>query len=410
MSVKKINKCILDNKSNLDFVYNFGKMKPTGIFKKNKVDPINLSLNFCKKYNFGQITKSLKPNIMFNDYYYRSGVTSTMKDHFNYLVELIKKKVEKNNRLNILDIGCNDGTFLNILDKKFPNSDCYGLDPSKAINDARLKLKKYKFIKDFFPSKKLINKKKLHNKFKLITCTSVFYDFPNPVRALKDVRKMLSPDGIFLCEVNYFVDLIKKCNFDMISHEHLSFYSLKAFLYCCSKAKLNIIDVKQNEMNGGNIVFLCSKNPKHQVNSSVNKILKKEDIFFKTNWKKNFIEKINNSKKDILKHLKKLKKNEKKVAIYGASTRGDTVLQLFPEIENYVDFAIDKMKMKHGLDMPGTNIKIYHETKTPYKVDSYFVLPYYFMKEFIKKEKKFINDGGEMFTFKPKFTLIKKKK
>ena len=113
-------------------------------------------------------------------------------------------------------------------------------------------------------------------------------------------------------------------------------------------------------------------------------------IFLKQIGKKKFIDKIKLAKKKIFNHLKYLKKNKKKVAIYGASTRGDTVLQLFPKIEDYVEFAIDKMKIKHGLNMPGTNIKIYYEKKIPYKVDSYFVLPYYFMREFIKKERTFI--------------------
>ena len=110
--------------------------------------------------------------------------------------------------------------------------------------------------------------------------------FPEPIKALGKIKNLLSPDGIFLCEVNYFLDLIRKSNFDMIGHEHLSFYSLKAFLHCCKSAGLNIIDVKLNKLNGGNIVFICSKNPKHKISSSVKKILKTENDFFKTNWKK----------------------------------------------------------------------------------------------------------------------------
>ena len=409
MKINKFDKCIIDKKSELEFIYNFGNMTPTGIFKKNQVDKINLTLKFCKKYNFGQISQSLMPEIMFDDYHYRSSTTLTMKNHFQALIKLIEKKINIHEKSNILDIGCNDGTLLNMLDKSFLNSKCYGIDPSKAIKDAKTKFKKYKFINEFFPSKKLTNNKNLHESFKLITCTSVFYDFPEPIKALGKIKNLLSPDGIFLCEVNYFLDLIRKSNFDMIGHEHLSFYSLKAFLHCCKSAGLNIIDVKLNKLNGGNIVFICSKNPKHKISSSVKKILKTENDFFKTNWKKKFIDKIKLAKKKIFNHLKYLKKNKKKVAIYGASTRGDTVLQLFPKIEDYVEFAIDKMKIKHGLNMPGTNIKIYYEKKIPYKVDSYFVLPYYFMREFIKKERTFIKRGGEMFTFKPNFRVINKK-
>lgn len=408
MTIKNINKCIVEPNSKLNEIFNFGEMYPTGIFKKNNVSKVKLKLMFSKKFNFGQISKSLDPKLMFNNYYYRSGTTNSMREHFLDLIKIIKKNSTFNKKINILDIGCNDGTFLHLMSNAFDCLKIKGLDPSQAIYDAKKKYKNFEYIKDFFPSEKLF-KKRNYDKFNLITCTSVFYDFEKPIIALKKVNALLHKDGVFLCEVNYFKDLIQKCNFDMISHEHLSFYSLRSFIHCCNKAGLQVVDVIKNNMNGGNVVFICKHKSKKNKIKNVKKFLNQEDFFFKkTNWKKNFILKIHNTKKKIVNHLKILKSKNQKVAIYGASTRGDTVLQLFPEVQEYIEFAIDKMPEKHGLFMPGTNIKIYHESKIPYKLNSYFVLPYQFLKEFLIKETKFIKNGGEMFTYRPNFISVNK--
>jgi SAM-dependent methyltransferase len=407
MKVKKYRNCLIDKKSILKAVVDCGKLYPTGMFKKRKnikITKVNLKLNFSQKFLFGQIENIVDPELMYDDYYYRSGTTTSMQKHFLYLInDIIKKNTTKRLR-SILDIGTNDGTFLYLLKKSLRSTNNVGIDPSKAIYDTR-KLKNHKnlkFIKDFFPSPRLTGEQK----YDLISCISVFYDFLDPVKCLKSIANLLSDDGIFICEVNYFKDLLEKCNFDMISHEHLCYYSATSFYKACNLSGLKLINVYKNQMNGGNIVLVCKKN-KQKISRSVEKILAEEALFFRSNWKKKFLYLIKKSKKEILNHLKKLKSENKKIAIYGASTRGDTMIQMFKEIENYIEFAIDKMPSKHGMYMPGTKIKIYHEDKIPFKVNAYFVLPYQYFEEFIEKEKVFLNTGGELFTYRPNFRVVK---
>ena len=163
MSSKNINKCIVDNKSKLTEIFDFGEMHPTGIFKKNNLNKVKLKLMFSKKYNFGQISKSLDPKLMFDNYYYRSGTTNSMRKHFLSLIKIIKKKSNYTKKISVLDIGCNDGTFLNSISNSFDCSKIIGLDPSRAIYDAKKEYKKFEFIRDFFPSKKLFEKKIMIN-------------------------------------------------------------------------------------------------------------------------------------------------------------------------------------------------------------------------------------------------------
>lgn len=406
MTTKTLSSCIVDG-GTLSKFHDFGDLCLTGYFPKlSDSDPpkINLTLNVNKNLNFFQLEKMVSPELMFREYWYRSGTTSTMRDHLRS-IQTTALGTLNHTPSTYLDIGCNDCTALDLMRQSLPGIECWGVDPSEALGEKILNNETdYELINDFYPSSKIPAEY-----FDLITCTSVFYDFPQPVDALKAIKSSLSNSGIFLCEVNYVKTLIERCNFDMISHEHLALYSIEAFIKCCELADLELIDVFLNDMNGGNVVFVVAHNGGPYLRSSnVNNLLEQERDFFRSDYSRDFFRQIDHTRAEILNELKSQTQRGRTVAIYGASTRGGTVLQMFPEISSYVSCALDKLHQKHGRKIPGTGIPIFQEESVPdsIKIDTYFVLPYQFMTEFLVKERSFLESGGEMFTYRPSVQLF----
>lgn len=401
MTTKTLSRCIVDGGTLAKF-HDFGDLCLTGYFPKlSEADPpkINLTLNVDENLNFFQLEKMVSPELMFREYWYRSGTTSTMRHHLQS-IQAAALGTLNYSPSTYLDIGCNDCTALDLMQQSLPEIECWGVDPSEALGEKLSNSSHgHKLINEFYPSPQIPTEY-----FDLITCTSVFYDFPEPVNALKSIKSSLRNSGIFLCEVNYVKTLIERCNFDMISHEHLALYSIEAFIKCCELSGLKLIDVMLNDMNGGNVVFMVAHNEgPYPQSSNVNTLLEQERRFFRSDYSSEFFQQIERTRAAIVGELKSQAQRGRTVAIYGASTRGGTVLQMFPEIASYVSCALDKLHQKHGRKIPGTGIPIFQENSVPddIKIDTYFVLPYQFMPEFLEKERGFLESGGEMFTYRP---------
>ena len=313
-------------------------------------------------------------------------------------LNLLKNSKIPYKKINILDIGCNDGTLL----KCFPNSiNKFGIDPSqisKKIND-----KKIKIINDFFPSKKLIKRSEL-NKFHLITSIAMFYDLEDPVSFVENIRKILSKNGIWVFELSYLLEMLRKNSYDTICHEHLEYYSLSVLTFLLKKCNLKIFKIELNEINGGSIRCYVTHEDNHVYNNKknfnkINKYLNKEKQY-KINTLlpyRNFYRRIIKIRNKLIILLKKLKKNKKIVHIYGASTKGNTILQWSKIDSSLIKFAAERNREKWDAETIGSKIKIISEEKSKsMNPDFYLVLPWHFKEEFLIREKKFLNSGGKM--------------
>ena len=222
-------------------------MSCTGIFTssiKDKVPKGELKLIRCKRCTLLQLQNNFDSNLMYGkNYGYMSSLNKAMEFHLKlkskYLLDTYKLK--KGN--SVLDIGSNDGTFLNFFTKSINK---YGCDPTAKKFRKNYK-KDIKVITEIF-NLKLTNK--LKKKFKLITAIAMFYDLDNPLLFCKAIEKILHKDGIFHVEIAYLPDIISKLSFDTFCQEHLTYYSLKSFEYLLSKTNLKIIDYNRNSING----------------------------------------------------------------------------------------------------------------------------------------------------------------
>ena len=288
------------------------------------------------------------------------------------------------------------------------NIKTFGIDPILDKYQENYKNINYK-VADFFSAKKVINLTK--KKFKIITALSVFYDAADPDKFIKDVKKILSKDGIFLLEFADLASIIKNKMFDTICHEHLEYYSSRVIINLCEKNNLRVFDIKENDINGASKqYFICHTNSKFKANyKEIKSILNDENKLKLTDEKtfKNFIYQINISKLKLNKYLKKLKKSGKIVHGYGASTKGNVLLQYFNINNQMIDYIAERNKSKYNLYTPGTKIKIISEVVSRfYKPDYYLVLPWHFTNEILIREKTIRKKGTKFIFPLPNFKIV----
>lgn len=392
-SFRNVNNCLLCKSTNLTNIFEANEIALTGLFPKiDEKDPVKtpINLNVCNDCSNLQIAEIVEKGLMFNDYWYRSGTTKSMVNHFENILNTIKNKKDSG---TLLDIGCNDCTFLEIANKN--GYDGYGVEPSVAYNDRKI-LDNKKIANDFFPPEK--NWSLDVNKFDIITAISMFYDVEDPYKFLSECKKRLNENGLLLIEVNYAKLFLERKNVDMLGQEHLIFYFIKTFQETIKKAGFYLNDAELNEMNGGNIVFMCGD--EDYQSDRLLKLIHEEEKFIQNFDFLNFQKNVDYDFNKLKNKIEKINKNKKNLKIYGASTRGAFICQYLKLSNEHFDCAVDIQLNKDGRRIPGTNIKIEMEkdTKVP---DTYLILPYQFLDEFIKKNLLFLKNGGTFLCFRP---------
>ena len=388
-----------------------GNQPISSLFLKKKIQIKDYSLDLYKCNNCDLVQLSKIPNLkdMYgSDYGYKTSVSQLMVSH-------LKKKLLKLNEFRvlfkkskILDIGSNDGTFLNFFSKSKKQYDLYGIDPSaSAFIDSYDK--NINVIVDFF-NKKNVEEHFIKTKinFSLITSYAVFYDIEEPNEFCAGIEKILDKNGIWILEFSYFPLLLKNLTYDQICHEHCIYYSLSTFHEIISKNNLKIVDFNLNEINGGSIEVICAKK-NSRFKSKVKKIkniLKEEKKISNRDFDK-FNLRMENSKKNLQLFLKN--QNKKDVIGYGASTKGNVILNYCNLNNKDISFVCDANPSKEGKFTPGSHIEIISKDKMRKIKPKYLiVLIWSFRTEVIKQEKNFIEDGGKLIFPLPVFHVVDK--
>ena len=379
-------------------IIDFGKIALVGNFlkKKGNQKKYKISLNYCVSCKHVQISEKLNPNLLFKNYLWETGISES---NIHILKELLRKlkKLGINKKSKILEIASNDGSFIKILKEKF---DCFviGVDPAKNLAKKANK-KKIFTINNFFNYKLSCSIKGKYNKFDYIFARNVIAHIKEPNNIFRGIDNLLKDDGIFILEVPHLLNIFNKNQYDNIFHEHIGFHSLKSIQDLCKANNLKVFDVDKIDSQGGSIRCFISKSTSTQLVSKkislINKIEKKSNLFLDSNLKM-FKNKILNHIESLHELISSLKKKKKKVSVYGASGKGQALLQFSKMDNNIIDFVFDKSKLKQGLFTPGTNIEIKNPKYISRKnVDYLLILSWNIKKEIIKQEKKFLKQGGK---------------
>ena len=390
----------------LEKIVKIGKQPLSGFFypnKKKKLEKYSLDLHKCPKCHLVQLSNLANTKKMYGSHYgYKTSVSKMMLLHLKEKIQRLKKFkfIKKGN--NILDIGSNDASFLKLLGNKY---NLYGIDPS--AKKFKNNYKNMKLITDFFSKKNILKNVKNKNiKFDLISSFAIFYDVEDPNSFCKDIEMMLNENGIWICEFSYLPLMLKNLTFDQICHEHIMYYTFSVFEKILINNNLKVLDIKINEINGGSIEVVIAKiNSKRISNYSLINKLKLDEKKITKNSYRNFSKRIKKVGSDLNLFVSK----NSPIAGYGASTKGNIVLNYANLDSKKIEYICDANTKKYGQYTPGTNIKIISKEKMRVLNPKYLlVLIWSFRSEIIKQELNYLKKGGNLIFHLPKFHIVNK--
>jgi len=397
-------KCKNCKRNFLKKIVKIGKQPLSGFFhskKEKKLPKYSLDLYKCSNCELVQLNNSANIKKMYGTHYgYKTSVSNMMLLHLKEKVNRFKKNkiIKKGN--NILDIGSNDASFLKLLGK---NYNLYGIDPS--AKKFKKEYKGMKLITNFF-SKKNIQKhlKNRDIKFDLISSFAIFYDVEDPNLFCQDIEMLLSDNGTWVCEFSYLPLMLKNLTFDQICHEHIMYYTFGVFEKILLNNNLRVINIKLNEINGGSIEVIIAKNKsKRTRNTALIKKMRNDEKNISNKSFHNFSNRVKKVKNDLVSFIEK----NHPIAGYGASTKGNIVLNYCNINSNQMSYICDANNQKFGKYTPGTNIKIVSKEKMRELKPKYLlVLIWSFRSEIIKQELNYIKNGGNLIFHLPKFHII----
>lgn len=411
MNFKEIDRCRISGSTNLINVLDLGVQALTGVFPKNIDDPITsgpLRLLWCPDSELLQLQHTYDLSEMYgNNYGYRSGLNQSMVNHLQQKVKHLQmiKKISKGDI--VLDIGSNDATLLKSYSEQGIKR--IGIDPTGK------KFREYypddiDLIPDFFTAESF---RSVYPKdsAKIITSISMFYDLETPRSFVNDIYKILDSDGIWHFEQSYMPTMLRMNAYDTVCHEHLEYYSLGTVKKLLTSCDMKILDVQMNSINGGSFAVTAARNEsKLKSNHAlINWMLGQEDrMGFNTPEPfRKFEERVFEHRENLRRLILDLNADGKKIMGYGASTKGNVLLQFCGLTSKEISCIAEVNPDKFGSFTPGSKIPILSESEVKsMKPDYLLVLPWHFRDNIIRREAEYLGSGGKLIFPMPEIEIV----
>ncbi len=377
----------------------------------------SLNLELDTEIGAARLVEVPPSNEMWGKYWYRSGTNATMTTELKNIVTEITSRVKFKEGDIWLDIACNDGTLLKQVPSQYTK---LGIDPCDDSFFAEAS--KYGMIvQDYFNFNSYHKTGYGDKKASIITTIAMFYDLLDPNPFIEDINKVLADDGVWVLQMSYTPLMIQQLAFDNICHEHAYYYSLNSIQRLFKKHNLKIVDCSLNDVNGGsfrvyvqkesaNISSMGTQALRDVCDFRIQSILNYESSCFDISnpviWER-FVLNIEELKTKTISFIREEKAKGKIICGYGASTKGNTLLQYFGLDHTLIDAIAERSPYKFGLKTIGTNIPIKSEEEVRLmKPDYMLVLPWHFISEFVEREKDYLTTGGKFIVPCPKFQII----
>ena len=385
-------------------------VKPGALPPPKRRLPTQLVRCNVTKYENGcgllQLAHTFPPEILYANYWYRSGTNQTMRQHLEGIVQEAMSLVGAEN-LTVLDIGCNDGT---LLANYPPGTVLYGVDPSDIAADID---KSVTVINTVFPSNRALAVLPAGG-MDIVTSIAMFYDLEDPVAFAKSIRNLLSEDGVWVFEMSYLPLMLVQNSFDTICHEHLEYYSLAVIERILEDADLRLFKISLNDINGGSIRCYAGRSSSFVHQDSNDRAflhrLRSKEFEMELDTDKPYVafqSRIEALKAELNGLLFDIRGRGEHIHIYGASTKGNVLLQWCGINRVTVDCAADRNPAKVGSKTLGTDIPIVSEEQSrAAKPDYYLVLPWHFRKEFLEREREIIMNGTKLIFPLPEVLVV----
>ena len=407
---RKINRCRAGGGGNLISVLSLGEQQLTGIFPRSRDQRLTsgpLELVWCPASGLLQLAHSYEPAEMYgDDYGYRSGLNQSMVDHLTRKIRHLERRVDLKPADTVLDIGSNDCISLKAYTT--PGLKRIGIDPTGE------KFRKFypddvQLVPEFFSAD--CYRSVTGSAARLITSIAMFYDLEDPIAFATQIESILAPDGLWHFEQSYMPSMLRMCSYDTICHEHLEFYSLFVVQHILNAAGLRIVDVQMNAVNGGSFAVTAAKTKSPCASNEVviQWMLEQEDRMGLHTPRpyREFEERVFRHRDDLRRLLQGLAADGKRVLGYGASTKGNVLLQFCGITEQQVSAIAEVNPDKFGALTPGSHIPIVSEPDARAMNPDYFlVLPWHFKEGILRREQAFLDRGGKMIFPFPEIEIV----
>jgi hypothetical protein len=409
-SYTALERCRICRSDHLVSVLHLGHQALTGVFPRSRQEPIArgpLELLWCGGCGLLQLGYSYDPSEMYGaNYGYRSGLNQSMVRHLNNKIHQLERRADLRPGNAVIDIGSNDATSL----KAYTTPDIrrIGIDPTgekfKAYYPSDVRL-----ISDFFSVEKI--KSVLDGPARIVTSIAMFYDLEEPIAFARQVSDVLADDGIWHFEQSYMPSMLRMCSYDTICHEHIEYYSMSTVKHVLDRADMQVLDVQMNSVNGGSFaVTAAKKTNRTRPNRPVIDWLLQQETRMGLNTPKpyrDFEERVYRHREDLSRLLHAVESEGKLVLGYGASTKGNVVLQFCGISQDELKAIGEVNEDKFGAFTPGTYIPIIPEPEArAMRPDYFLVLPWHFKDNIVQREAAFLAAGGKMIFPFPEIEIV----
>ncbi len=398
--LKKNTKCRICKTPLVEFL-SLGQTPPSNAFLKKKdfatEQSYPLRVGFCRLCHLAQLMEVVDKNALFSHYVYFFSVMPTASNHFGaYAEDVIKKFIKEPKKDLIIEIGSNDGLLLKAFQKK-RCANVLGIDPAKNI--AKFANKNgVPTLADFFSlplARKIVQEK---GRAKVIIGNNVVAHIDNLHDLTRGVDKLLDEKGVFIFEAPYLGDMFENLAYDSIYHEHLSYLALVPLIKLFKQYNLSVFDAQITQRQGNSIRVFVSRAKAYPISANIQKLLDKEKAsgMHKLSSYQALAKRIHASKDQLRALLLKLKAEGKTIAGYGAPARGNTILNFSQIGSDILDFATEELPLKIGLYSPGMHVLVRNVVDARKNHPDYYVmLAWNYKDQILKKEAKFIKNGGK---------------
>lgn len=410
-SVKQIEGCRISGSQQLVKVLDLGSQHLTGVFPSQPDQAITcgpLELVWCPDSGLLQLNHSYDLSEMYGlNYGYRSGLNQSMVQHLQNKVNHLQRLRPVTSGEIVLDIGSNDATLLSAY--QVAGLKRIGIDPTgvkfKDFYQGGIEL-----VPDFF-TKDAYKSKFPHQKASIVTSISMFYDLERPRDFVADIAEVLDKDGIWHFEQSYMPTMLRMNSYDTVCHEHLEYYSLEVVKKLVEAQGLKIIDVQMNGVNGGSFAVTAARQESSlKPNAAViDWLLGQEDRMGLHTPKpfREFEDRVYRHREDLIRLVRSLNADGKKVVGYGASTKGNVLLQFCGFTEKDIACIAEVNPDKFGCYTPGTLIPILSEAEVrAMKPDYMIVLPWHFKDSIVRREAEYLASGGKLIFPMPEIEIV----
>jgi hypothetical protein len=355
-----------------------------------------------------QIRHTVAAPILYESYWYRSGVNRTMTENLHGIARAAEELSGLEAGDLVLDIGCNDGTLFDGYRSR--EARFLGFDPSDVTRYAIEK--GYEVARDFF-SASALRFRYPEQRAKVITSIAMFYDLEEPADFVRDVAESLHEDGVWVMELHYLPSMLQLNAFDVIVHEHLEYYSLAVLERLLGEAGLEPVAGELNDVNGGSIrLFITHEGGTKSTATGAESLEELRVREFEMALDspapyEQFARNVERVRRKLKELCESIVAEGKTIHVYGASTKGNTILQYVGLDRRLIPYAADRNPDKWGSETIRTGIPIISEEESrAMEPDYYLVLPWHFLDEFIQRERDYLVGGGRFIVPLPEVSVV----